>query len=58
MFGSGMASSTPRTPEGDPVTLPVIAASLVAIPLSRYRRDYAPHRHALFGAYVLRTGGD
>jgi len=48
-----------RTLEGDPATLPVIASSLVAIPLSRYRRDWPLLIGiALFGAYVLRIGGD
>jgi arabinofuranosyltransferase len=41
------------------VTLPVIAASIVAIPLSRYRRDWPIVAGlALFMAYVLRIGGD
>jgi arabinofuranosyltransferase len=48
-----------RTLEGDPVTLPVIAASLFAIPLSRYRRDWPiVVGLALFMTYVLRIGGD
>ena len=48
-----------RTLEGDPATLPVIAVSLVAIPLSRYRRDWPLVAGlALFIVYVLVEGGD
>jgi hypothetical protein len=48
-----------RTLEGDPATLPTIVLSLVAIPLSRYRRDWPLLIGiALFGVYVLRIGGD
>jgi arabinofuranosyltransferase len=48
-----------RTLEGDPVTLAVIAASIVAIPLSRYRRDWPLVAGVvLFMGYVLRIGGD
>jgi arabinofuranosyltransferase len=48
-----------RTLEGDPATLPVMATSLVAIPASRYRRDWPLAAGiALFVAYVWTIGGD
>jgi arabinofuranosyltransferase len=48
-----------RTLTGDPATLPVVIASLFAIPLSRYRRDWPLVAGiALFSFYVLRVGGD
>jgi len=48
-----------RTLEGDPATLLTIGLAFVAIPLSRYRRDWPLLIGiALFGVYVLRIGGD
>ena len=48
-----------RTLTGDPATLATIAAAAFAIPRSRYRRDWPLIAGiALFGAYVLRVGGD